>query len=267
MLIDFHTHVFPDRIASSAISSLEARANIKACTDGTVEGLLKLMDQEGVDISVVLPVVTSPKQFESITRFSAEQTNERLVFFGGIHPDCEDAEAKMDKLYAMGFKGIKLHPDYQSTFINDEKYIRIIRRALEHGMYVSIHAGVDVGMPYPVHCPPDLAAQMLNAVDDLNRGEPRIILAHMGAAEMPQEVLLHLCTKNIYLDTGYTIDKEDPAVMKKIIRSHGAQRILFATDAPWNDPTSCVNALKKLELTPDEEELIFFKNAQRILGL
>ncbi len=267
MLIDFHTHVFPDKIAASAISSLEARAHIKACTDGTVSGLLSLMDREGVNISVVLPVVTSPKQFDSVNRFSLEHSSERLVFFGGIHPDCEEPEKKIDELKEMGFRGIKLHPDYQNTFINDDKYIRIIRRALVHGMYITIHAGVDIGLPEPVHCPPELSAEMLEAVDDLNHGAPRIILAHMGGAEMPRDVLTHLCGKNVYLDTAYTIDKEDPELMKEIIRAHGADKILFATDAPWNSPKNCMAALEALGLSKIEKELILHINAEKMLNL
>ncbi len=267
MLIDFHTHVFPDKIAPSAISSLENRAHIKACTNGTVSGLEALMDREGVDIAVVLPVVTSPKQFESINRFSAEHRKQRLVFFGGIHPDCDALEAKVDELNSMGFKGIKLHPDYQSTFINDEKYIKIIRRALEHEMYVTIHAGIDIGLPNPIHCPPELSAKMLEAVDDLNQDSPRIILAHMGGAYMPEDVLKYLCGKNVFFDTGYTIDKENPSIIQKIIKAHGADKILFATDAPWNNPISCVNAINSLDLTDNERELIFYKNAAKMLNI
>ncbi len=267
MLIDFHTHVFPDKIAASAISGLEARANIRACTDGTVSGLLSLMNREGVDKSVVLPVVTSPKQFDSINRFSAESSKDCLIFFGGIHPDCDDLESKVDELYKMGFLGIKLHPDYQKTFINDEKYIKIIRRALEHGMYITIHAGVDIGLPDTVHCPPELAAKLLDAIDDINQGEPRIILAHMGGAEQPLDVIRYLCGRNVYFDTGYTIDKDDPALMKQIIKTHGAEKILFATDAPWNSPKNCIRAIESLDLSNTEKEMIFYKNAEHILKL
>jgi len=266
MLIDFHTHVFPDKIANAAIASLEERSGIKACTDGTISGLLSIMDREGVDISVVLPVMTSPKQFESINRFSAENTSARLVFFGAIHPECEELEKKVDELCKMGFRGIKLHPDYQKTFINDEKYIRIIRRAIENGMYVTIHAGVDIGYPKPVHCPPNLAEKMLTAVG-ADQGEPRVILAHMGGAQMPREVLSHICGKNVYLDTAYTIDKDEPELMKKIIRSHGADKMLFATDIPWNSPKNCLSALLDLGLDDEENERITHKNAEKMLNL
>ena len=43
MIIDFHTHVFPDRIAASAIERLEKAINTTASTDGTLTGLLSSM--------------------------------------------------------------------------------------------------------------------------------------------------------------------------------------------------------------------------------
>ncbi|MBQ8389345.1 MAG: amidohydrolase family protein [Clostridia bacterium] len=267
MIIDFHTHVFPDKIAAGAIASLEERAKLKAGTDGTVNGLLASMDISGVDISVVLPVVTSVRQFDSINRFAAENQSKRLVFFGGIHPDCDNPEEKIDALSRAGFIGIKLHPDYQGTFITDKKYIRIIRAALERGMYITIHAGVDIGLPEPVHCPPELSAKMLEAVKDLNTGEPHIILAHMGGYAMSDAVLEHLCGKNVLFDTGFNIDREDREVMKKIINTHGAENILFATDSPWNTPSSCLDALEKLDLTSEQRDLILFKNALRIINV
>ena len=40
MIIDFHTHTFPDQIAASAVARLSDRANIPAYSSGTAGGLL-----------------------------------------------------------------------------------------------------------------------------------------------------------------------------------------------------------------------------------
>ncbi|MBR2874558.1 MAG: metal-dependent hydrolase, partial [Clostridia bacterium] len=96
MIIDFHTHVFPEKIAKSTISTLSQSAQIPAHYNGTKDGLLRSMEISGVDISVVLPVMTSPKQFESVNKFAKElndefeKTGKGLLSFGGIHPKCED---------------------------------------------------------------------------------------------------------------------------------------------------------------------------------
>ena len=43
MLIDFHTHAFPDALASRAMSSLGERVDFTPTSDGTVSGLIKIM--------------------------------------------------------------------------------------------------------------------------------------------------------------------------------------------------------------------------------
>ena len=101
MIIDFHTHIFPDKIAEKTIAKLASVANIAASTDGTINGLVESMNRANVDISVIQPVVTKPEQFETINQF-AQSINEkykgRLISFGGIHPDCEDYKHKLNHI-------------------------------------------------------------------------------------------------------------------------------------------------------------------------
>ena len=94
MIIDFHTHIFPDKIAQKTINMLSEKGGIPAFSDGSCAGLLDRMDEAGVTLSVTLPVMTSPTQFESINRFAAEinkrfeNEEKRLISFAGIHPLC-----------------------------------------------------------------------------------------------------------------------------------------------------------------------------------
>ncbi len=71
MIVDFHTHIFPEKIAAKTIQKLEEKAGVKAFTDGREASLLNSMKKAGVDISVILPVVTSPAQFDTVNRFAA----------------------------------------------------------------------------------------------------------------------------------------------------------------------------------------------------
>ena len=55
MLIDFHTHAFPPRIAGAAVSKLaHCSGGMMPQTDGTLFSLKEQMEKDGVDISVVL---------------------------------------------------------------------------------------------------------------------------------------------------------------------------------------------------------------------
>ena len=85
MIIDFHTHIFPDAIAERTIHKLETAANIHAHADGTLQGLQTSMKQAGVDYSVILPVVTKPSQFDSVNRFAASINGRNgILSLGGI---------------------------------------------------------------------------------------------------------------------------------------------------------------------------------------
>ena len=70
MTVDFHTHVFPDRVARGAIASLASASGGVAYSDGTVAGLRAAISAAGVTVAVNLPVLTSPTQFESVLAYA-----------------------------------------------------------------------------------------------------------------------------------------------------------------------------------------------------
>ena len=109
MIIDFHTHIFPEKIASRAIASLEQKAKMRAHVSGVEASLRASMDKSGVDLSIILPVVTNPHQFETVNRVAVE-TNEHtketgLLSFGGIHPDNDNYREIIQFLADHGCKG------------------------------------------------------------------------------------------------------------------------------------------------------------------
>ncbi len=271
MIIDLHTHIFPDKMAHAAVAELESHLpkGQKAFSDGTLAGLLASQKEAGITTSVLLPVVTAPKQFDSINRFAenAAQT-EGILAFGGIHPDNDRIEERLQSLKDRGFKGIKLHPDYQHCYINDPRNIRIIRTCVELDMMVAIHAGVDIGYPDPVHCPPALSVKMLDQVYEGKEPEKaHIILAHLGGHAMYKDVEELLAGRNIYLDTAYSMDQLPVEDLIRLIRIHGTDRVLFGTDSPWTNQKQQVEYLRSLPLSEEEKEQILWKNAAKFLQI
>lgn len=263
MVIDFHTHVFPDKIAASTIAGLEERAGIKAAVNGTVPGILASMEESGVTESVILPVVTSPRQFDSVNRF-AQEINERyegrLLSFGGIHPDCEDFREKLRQLKSMGFKGIKLHPDYQGVSFDDIRYKRIVGCAAELDMIITVHAGIDIGFPEMVRCTPSMALEVLKETE-----ADKVVLAHLGGWKMWDEVEALLVGKKVILDMAFIEDYMEREQFCRIVEMHGADRIVFATDSPWTGQKRAISWLRECSLPEETEEMILWKNARRLL--
>lgn len=269
MIIDFHTHAFPEKIAERTIQALANASNDTPYADGTVSGLLSLMDKANVDLSVCLPVMTKPTQFDSLNRFAIE-LNERfkgqkkgIISFGGIHPLCDNIPEKMKFLKDNGIKGVKIHPDYQDTFINDSNYIKILNEAKELDMIVVTHAGIDNGYPNsPVKCPPELALDAIKKT-----GHKKFVLAHFGGHKLSKEVLETLCGTDVYFDTALVLNEIDKQTFVSILDKHGADKILFATDSPWRDVSKDVEIIKGYGLEKEVLDNILYKNAIKLLGL
>ena len=146
MIIDFHAHIFPDKIADGAVSILAKKGNIPAYSDGKETTLIAEMERAGITLSVNLPVLTRPEQFLGTMRYAAEinkkyDTGRGILSFAGIHPNIPDLEGAIFAIRDAGFRGIKIHPDYQGVFIDDERYVRMLSLAKAAGLIPSILSG------------------------------------------------------------------------------------------------------------------------------
>ena len=268
MLIDFHVHTFPEAIAEKTLAYLLGKmrdtykVNQKLNYHGTPALLLEKMKETGVDISVTMPIATKPSQYASINKFAKEITCDKIISFGTIHPQDTDIEYKVSELLDMGFKGIKLHPDYQDTNADSYEFIRLVKCATEKGMYVTIHSGHDIGIPAPFKADLSRIRTMLDKVDD-----SFVILAHMGGFNQWDDVEKYIIKSKAYFDLSVISRFIDVNQYRRIIENHGPDRILFGSDMPWESPTDTLNLLKASGVSGEDFELITHKNAEHILGI
>ena len=260
MIIDFHVHCFPDELAEKATSSLAERSGAHLWLNGTVGEIKASMKNAGISSSVVLSIATRPQQSEKITQWSASIQDEEIIAFGSIHPDLHDWLRELEKMKSMGIKGIKMHPDYQNFFVDEERMFPIYEKVFEFGLIIVFHAGIDIGLPAPYHCTPE---RLKKVVRSFSGG--KIVAAHMGGYGCWDDVEKHLVGENLYMDTSFSIDKMDEMQFKRLIRNHGYDKLLFATDSPWSGQKEEVDRIKNLNLPQNIEDAIFGGNAIRIL--
>lgn len=265
MIIDFHTHIFPDSIAEKTIGKLGAMIDQKPYTNATLEGIKESMKKSGVDYSVLLPVVTKPAQFQSVNAFAKAVTGkDGLISFGGIHPKTEDYQKEINKIVELGLKGIKLHPDFQNTFIDEQCYIELIAYALGKDLIVSIHGGVDAGLPEPVHCPPEKVLKMIRTVQK-KAPIDKLIIAHTGGHLMWDDVEQYLVGEDIYMDISFSRTEISREQMIRIIEKHGVNKILFGSDSPWDGQAETIEYIRELPFSQEEKAKILGGNAEKLL--
>ena len=267
MIIDFHTHNFPDTLAPRAMESLikiSETQNIKAHTDGTASGAKKLLKKAGVDRAVVCNIATNPRQEQKVNGYAIE-LGERDDFFiplGSIHPDSEAKDEELDRLQGAGIRGIKIHPDYVRVPITDERFDRIFKLAAERGMFVVTHAGFDPVSPDKVHATPEMLLKIITRHPEL-----KLICAHMGGFGQAEKVRKLLVGTPVYLDTSLTsLRGSEREELIGIIKEHSKSRILFGTDTPWSCPDDEVRFVRESGLSAETQERIFYKNALELIG-
>lgn len=262
MVIDFHTHCFPDGLAVKAVPALAEKAGIPAMLNGTVSDLERSMKANGITCSVLFNIATKPSQTEKINNWAAQIQRDNMISFGSIHPLYGNWKNELKRIKELGLKGIKFHPEYQDFYIDDEAMFPKYELAFELGLVIAFHAGEDLGFDPPFHCTPE----RLDSVIKHFRGG-KIVAAHMGGYNYWAEVEEYLAGKDIYLDTSFAVGIMGNEQAKRIIKNHGYRKILFGTDSPWKDQGWSVKRIKELCLEPEIEEAIFYKNATELLGM
>lgn len=262
MLIDFHTHCFPESIAQKAVDKLAfASGGLLPHTDGTVTGLRRAMAEGGVTTAVVMNIATNAHQQQKVNDFAASIHNgEDIVCFGSVYPGSEDAFAELERIKALGLPGVKLHPDYQGFRVDDERWKPLYKKISSLGLITLFHAGLDYGFPPPYGGMPEAMATAYRWFDS------PVIAAHWGGVNCHEGVLRHLCGTDIYLDTSFGYSMLPKYYAAKILEKHGAQRMVFGTDTPWHTAGMELRLLNTLELSDSDRECILFRNALALLG-
>jgi predicted TIM-barrel fold metal-dependent hydrolase len=257
MVIDFHTHIYPEKIAAKAVASIGDFYNIPMQGDGTVEGLLESGRRGNIERFVVFSAAAVPVQVQAINDYIASVCREHPNFtgFGTLHKDMENPEGEIDRIYALGLKGIKFHPDMQRFNIDDDAMMNIYA-ALEGRLPVIFHTG-DYRFSFS-H--PSRLARVLDNFPKLC-----VVAAHFGGWSVVDIAYDYFHKRSCYFDVSSSLSFIGSRRAVELIRAYGAERFLFGSDYPMWDPASCLKEFLELDLCDNDKELILFKNAEKIL--
>ena len=294
MIIDFHTHTFPADVAGKAVRGLRAASHTRPFSDGTAESLRAEAERAGIGLSVILPAATSAQQVvhindAAIRRNEAEAAREdgegsRLLSFGCMHPGSGNCREELARIAAAGLSGIKIHPYFSRTDLDDIRYLRILDRAAELGLIVVTHAGYDIGFPDEHFCTVQMLRSVMRAI-----GAFPLVAAHMGGWQEWEQVPELLADTGIYLDTSFSTGQVvpdegqeaywedggpaawsgellDAEMFAALVRAFPEGHVLFGTDSPWSDAEKEIAFIRKTDLPERTKEDILGGAAKRLLG-
>jgi len=241
---------------------------------------LDAMDEAGVDKAVILGKdygFAADKREENLADDDAaafvKAHPDRFIGFTAVHPDrkTEDNLDRIDRaVNQLGLQGIKLNPA-AGFYPNDERLYPVYEKAMALGLPVVIHMGIK---------PPSEESRLKYChpiyIDDIvvDFPELKLVIAHAAYPWVEDLIMAGLYAPNVSVDIS-TLNQIEEAVgypvvlptLQKLVQSLGAARVVFGSDGIFNmEPI--IRAVRQADfLTDSDRDLIFYKNAQKLLGL
>ena len=276
MIVDFHTHNFPDALAHRAIEGMLKLLNgaIVPVGDGTLARQIADMKKDGIDRAVMCPVATKPEQAEVIVRRACEirdgvygeDASQMIVPFASLHPSDPCLLRHIDLIVKAGLRGVKLHPYYQRFALQDPLVAPFLASIRDAGLIVVGHCGLDPGYrSEAIDCGPAQIAALLARVPGL---APHFVAAHLGGfSGAPDHAVDRLLDSGCFFDTAVLASDQPNPEPRRLMSEWPADRLLFGTDYYWTSQRQLVDWVTSLRPDPADREKIFHLNAECLLGL
>lgn len=260
-IIDCHCHVYPDKIADKAVESIRSFYDIDMGYDGRYSTLVENGTRNGVKHYIIFSVATTPKQVQSINAFIADtvrRSDGSMTGLGSLHPESDNIADDYRHIKELGLKGVKLHPDFQKISL-DDKRCEAVYELCRGELPLLLHTG-DHRYDFSN---PDRLIPVLRKYPDLT-----VIGAHFGGWSVWDEATEKLSSfPNFYVDCSSSLYSMSAEKAKRIIRTYGADKVLFGTDFPMWFYEDELERFFNLGLSQDETEKILYKNACKLFGI
>ncbi|MBQ9336872.1 MAG: amidohydrolase family protein [Lentisphaeria bacterium] len=258
--IDVHSHLFPPGVAEKVIDALENYYHSRWEGTGELDDLLRNLRQARITRSVIFSSATKPSQVIPINNFISrlqEQYPELLIGFGTLHPEFGDIAGETERIRSLGLRGLKFHPDFQQ-FCIDDPVMDPIYEAVGSDLPLLFHIG-DYRTEYSK---PERLLKIHRRFPEL-----KLIAAHMGGYSEWDLAWKYLIGTDILLDISSTIKFLPAEEVRRMVEVHGPDKVLFASDYPGTLQSRAVRDVLSLGLSDADNELIFYRNAERLLGI
>jgi len=277
MIIDCHTHIFPDEIrkarkrfceSDKGFSSIYKNSKTKIAG---VEDLITSMDESGVERSVICGFSWSRPDLcslhnEYLIESASRYPNRLIVFISLLFSDPDWSERELDRTMKFGVRGVGEIAFYhhKMTFQTIDTMKPILNQMEKQRIPLLLHANERLGHSYPGKgmTPLERFYEFILSFPSLP-----ILLAHWGGGLPFYELMPEVAEAmtNVYYDTAaspFLYSKKIYAIVSEIV---GARKILFGTDFPLISPRRYFQELKESGLSKEDRENILGFNFLRLM--
>lgn len=278
MIIDFHTHIFPDDVRANKDEYLERDAWFRTLYEdpkrklASAEDVIRSMAEGGVDRTVVfgfpwrdakLCAWHNDYLIDAVRRYP-----DKLIGFACVQPlDAKDS-VELARCLDAGLMGLgEIGPDGQRFDIEDKRILEASAEVLMHyDRPLLTHSSEPMGHQYAGKGQ-TLPWKLLKLAR--NFPELKIVMAHWGGGLPFFELMPELRDdlRNVYYDSAASTFLYRFDVFPVVARLVGADRILWGTDYPLLSQAKMIQRVKESGLTPEDLELVLGGNAKRLLRL
>jgi uncharacterized protein len=261
VIVDAHCHVWPDHIAPRILATRPAGLDARA--DGTLDGLRRTMDADGIDRALTLGIAGVPQHVARTNEFIGSVDRSRFTPFGTVHPALSNEE-NLKHLRNNGIPGVKLHPLFQEVSLGDPRVVDLLAALAAAGIAVITHVGAGADPEANDRGAPHHLRAVADQLPDLT-----LIACHYGGYHRLDEAEELVVGSSVYLETSWppTMADLDRDRIRNLIRRHGADRVVFGSDWPMTDQGAEVAGIRALGLEPHEEAAILGNTLAGLLGL
>jgi hypothetical protein len=238
----------------------------------TVEGLISLMERNGIDKAVVSSINTvfykNCQEGNEELAEEIEPYRDRLIPFATLNPKYvawrEDLERCVNDL---GMKGLRLYPIYHNYGLLEPESSELLREAAEKMLPIELpvtlvdprqHHWLDIDKGLDIN-------QILEAADRypenvfiiLNAKSVALILEGSRRDATPGNVYVEMSRLSAVLNRS----------IQAVISRLGAERVVFGTGMPFHYAKPALLKMEILDLEKEKKEAIYWKNMSRLLCL
>ena len=268
--IDAHIHILPDDVHEANPDSEDAWVHA-----ADLHKYRRMMDELGIEKAVIMPfndpwLMSMEFTIDAVHKNLYEMKQRypgKFYAFADIdtrNAPAESVEAIRKTIEEYSLDGIKIHPNNTGIDLDSSYNQPIFAYAQEHQILIAIHS-------YPNKEDDRSAAhRIVNVLTQYP--ELTVIVSHMGAHQWEQ-LLPTRCFVDISAILPDYVRTYGTKITNEILRSFGADRLIFATDYPDSrilQPDeiydSYFDTLNQMDFTAEEAEMIAYSNIEKIVS-